>query len=73
MPLKYQYTKSGGCSQSPPTQVPVLISLSSYYGYFETPASMTISVNGSNFRDYSQIVFSSPATNIIPTFYSSTL
>jgi len=70
MPLKYQYTKSAGCIKTPNNQVPVLYSLSSYVGKVGT--TMWISVNGSNFRDYSQILFSTQP-NITPTFYSSSL
>jgi len=71
MALKYQYTRSAGCTQPVNNQVPILISLSSYYGNVDI--SMNIAVNGSNFRDYSQIVFSGSTGNIIPTFYSSSL
>ena len=77
MALKYQYTRSAGCTQPVNNQVPILISLSSYYGIVDS--IIWVSVNGSNFRDYSQILISnsedplSPPTHIIPTFYNSSL
>ena len=67
MALKYQTTKSAGCTQSPATQVPLLISLSSYLGYVGT--EIWVSVNGANFRDYSKILFGSYTFDT--TFYSS--
>ena len=69
MALKYQYTRSAGCTRPVNNQAPVLISLSSYYGIVDT--DIWISVNGSNFRDYSQILINGSPT--LPTFYSSSL
>ena len=76
MALKYQYTKSAGCIKTPNNQVPVLYSLSTYFAYIDTP--VWISANGTNFRDYSRILFTAAAASsnvqtITPTFYSSSL
>ena len=77
MALKYQYTRSAGCTQPVNNQAPILISLSSYYGIVDS--IIWVSVNGFNFRDYSQILISnsedplSTPTHIIPTFYNSSL
>jgi hypothetical protein len=71
MALKYQYTKSAGCIKPINNQVPILISLSSYFCIVGT-GDVCISVNGSNFRDYSQILINGNPTTT-PTFYSSSL